>query len=76
MTEVQHALTAALGPIERRLDGIERRLTQQGELIARLDERSRQRWNGQAKPAASGAALVGVVWALVEVIKTMAAATP
>ena len=76
MTEVQHALAAALGPIERRLDGIERRLTQQGELIARLDERSRQRWNGQAKPAASGAALVGVVWALVEVIKTMAAATP
>ncbi len=77
MTEVQHALTAALGSIERRLDGIERRQIAQGELIARLDERfPKPRWNGHAKPAVSGAALMGVIWTLVEVIKTMAAATP
>ena len=58
MTEFRHALTEALGPIERRLDGIERRQIAQGELIARLDERSRHksRWNGQAKPAASSQA--------------------
>ena len=88
MTEFRHALTAALGPIERRLEGIERRQIAQGELIARLDERSRHkgRWNGQAKPAASGAALNGhaktmggagmmaVVWALVEIIQTLIAA--
>ena len=78
MTEFRHEIAAALEPMARRLDGIERRQIEQGELIARLDERSRhkQRWNGHVKPAASGAALVGVIWALVQVIKTMAAATP
>ena len=64
-------------------------LGQHGRLLERLDERSRitpaasraegeprGRLNGNAKPAGVGAALVGVIWMLVEVIKTMAAATP
>ena len=72
MTEFRNEITTALGPIARRLDLIDGRLVEHGQLIARLDERSK-RWNGHAKPAASGAALVGVIWALVEVIKIMAA---
>ena len=74
MTEFRNEITTALGPIARRLDLIDGRLAEYGQLIARLDERSKQRWNGHAKPAVSGAALMGVIWALVEVIKIMAAA--
>ena len=76
MTEFRGEMTAALVPIARRLDLIDGRLAEHGQLIARLDERSKQRRNGNAKPVVSGAALMGVIWALVEVIKTMAAATP
>ena len=81
MTEFRHEITAALAPMARRLDGIERRQIAQGELIARLDERtvtpparrSGGRLNGHAKTM-GGAGMMAVVWALVEIIQTLIAA--
>ena len=81
MTEFRHEITAALAPMARRLDGIERRQIEQGELIARLDERtvtppasrSGGRLNGHAKTM-GGAGMMAVVWALVEIIQTLIAA--
>ena len=57
MTEFRHEITVALAPMARRLDGIERRQIQQGELIARLDGRLDERLLltrlGERTPAAA-----------------------
>ena len=52
MTEVQHTLTAALGPIERRLDGIERRQIAQGG--------PRRSWNPVEASSAKWSAWIAV----------------
>ena len=92
LEQIRSEIALALTPVQQSLESLQReqhqqsaQLGQHGRLLERLDERSTitpparragGRLNGNAKPAASGAVLVGVVWALVEVIKTMAAATP
>ena len=81
LDEIRREITLALTPVQQSLESLQREqhglaaeVGKQGLLLARLDERYKGRWNGHAKPAASGAALVGVIWTLVEVIKTMVAA--
>ncbi len=90
MTEFRGEIAAALAPMARRLDGIERRQIAQGELIARLDERILfltrlgERTPVPARPATGrlnghaktmgGAGMMAVVWALVEIIQVLIAA--
>ena len=85
LTPVQQSLES----LHREQHDLAAEVWKQGVLLGRLDERikllwngsakqersqTHQRWNGHAKPAASGAALVGVIWALVEIIQTLIAA--
>ena len=102
LDQIRSEITLALAPVHQSLESLQReqrgiteQVWKQGLLLARLEARSTLtppassaggRLNGNAKPAASGAALNGhaktmggagmmaVVWALVEIIQVLIAA--
>ena len=86
LDDIRQVVSLALVPVQQALGELQQaqrelaaKVSRQGECLARLDERTARRpaggrLNGHVKPVASGAGLVGVIWALVEVIKALAAA--